>query len=332
MKKILLLSFTLLILGSSISQTQVLINNFMEGIAIGDPIESVTYTDKNATMVSNAWHLVDFDGLRKDGTSPLAVAPLSYGNYVESGKSNAFEMLMLPGTANSTSRITGFSLTDKGTYKTGAYYLAFMVNVSSSMWTNHANAKGFIMFNGSHTSAFRRVVCYVNKINATKLNFGLLEADADYSNDDSQVIFSEKELAFETTHLLVLKYDFSTRRADLFVNPPIQETEPESDVFINNVLEDFNTAGIRAITVRQRRNNSQKIGGLRFSDTWKGVMGLEYLTNSTKPISDKRVVSEEFYTITGVRVYDTLPSGYYIKKLVFDDNSTATEKVLIVKQ
>lgn len=307
-------------------QAQLIKNDFMDGISVGAPIESATYSTQSDPIEVNKWHVASF--LNMQGASPLAVSPLTYEGYAESGKSNAFEMLMLTEAGNSTSRLTGYSLTDKGTYKSGVYYVAFMLNVSSTMWTGHANAKAFFMLNGSHTSAFKRVACYVNKVNTTKLQLGLLETDTDFSATNSEVIFTAKEVDFGQTHLVVLKYDFSTKRADLFLNPTLQETEPASDVFIENVSEDFNTAGIRAITVRQRRNTSQKIGGIRFAKTWADAIGYENGTSIENADADnKTVIKEEFYTLTGVKVNNIDNKGCYIKKAIFEDGTMKTDKV-----
>ena len=240
-----------------------LINDFMNGISIGNSIETYTYTDKKDAIVANKWHLVNYDGLRTDGASPKAVMPLIYTGYVESGKSNAFELPKLTGTNDS--RQTGYPLTNTTTYKTGRYYLAFMVNVAE-VTTGTGNA--FIMFNASHASAYKRMAVYVRNTGG-KAQFGLAQTDT-----GTDLTWITATYDFGATHLLVLKYDFSTSKGALFVNPTIQAAEPTADVTVTNTLADWDTYGIRAITVRQRTTHSQKIGGLRFAKTWANVLGI----------------------------------------------------------
>lgn len=251
-------------------------NDFMDGKSIGEKIEQVNYTGKDDAIIDNKWHLSSYYQ-KVDGSSPLTVTPLYYNGYIESGKTNALEMLMLSESGNSTSRHTGYSLTSGREYASGTHYLSFMVKVSSSMWSGDDNAKGFIMFNGSHTSDFKRIVCYVKKVDANNVTFGLRETDVDYNSSDAStfVSYSNQNYSFNDTHLLVMKYNFDTRKAELFINSPIQPLEPNSNVKIDILNNDFNNAGIQAITLRQRRNHSQKIGGLRLAKTWHDVMGFD---------------------------------------------------------
>ena len=251
-----------------VAHAQLVKNDFMEGINIGESIEKVVYDNKKSPIQSNSWHLSAFHA-KIDGASPVAVAPLEYPGYIESGKSNAFELKRL--SEHNGSRHTGYSLTNKNTYSSGIYYLTFMMNVSPSTLSGDNNVRGVIMFNGTHTSDFKRVVCYVKRIGKDKVVFGLSEKDG----DNEAVVFTDKTYDLEKTNLLVLKYNIDENKASLFVNPKMAKKEPKADVSIDVTIPFFKEYGIRAITVRQRSHHSEKIGGLRFAKDWTSAIGVE---------------------------------------------------------
>lgn len=267
MKKQLCSLIVALVIGHT-SYAQLIKNDFMSGTNIGDPIESVTYDNKKSPIKANQWHVAAYPE-KVDGDSPIAVAPLEYAGYIDSGKDNALELRML--SEHNGSRQTGYSLTNKRDYASGTYYLSFLINVSPAMWAGDKYARGFIMFNGTHTSDFKRVVCFVKKVDSGNFVLGLGEKDT----DTETVAYSSKLYPLGKTHLVVMKCNIDNNQAELFVNPKIAKKEPRPDASIEITTPFYKEHGIRAITLRQRSAHSEKIGGIRFAKTWEAAVGLE---------------------------------------------------------
>lgn len=247
------------------ANAQLIKNDFMDGIAIGEIIEKGMYDRKNSSIKINQWNLSAFYD-KIDGYSPEAVAALYYPGYIESKKSNAVKLKFL--REGNGSCHTGYSLTNKSEYNSGAYYLAFMINVAPNT-IGGDRIGGFLMFNGTHTSDYKKIVCSLKKADDRHFFFGLADKDL------VQASFSPKFYEFEKTYLVVMKYDFTTKKASLYINPSIVEKEPQADITITVDDQLLQRNGIRAITLRQRSSYDCTLGGLRFASSWKSAVGLE---------------------------------------------------------
>ena len=146
-----------------------------------------------------------------------------------------------------------------------------MINVSPAMWSGDRHARGMIMFNGTYTSDFKRVVCFVKKVDNGNFVLGLAERDV----DTETVTYSNKTYPLGKTHLVVMKCNIDDSTAELYVNPKIGNKEPRPEVAINFDNSFYKEHGIRAVTIRQRSAHSAKIGGLRFAESWGAAIGVE---------------------------------------------------------
>lgn len=248
-----------------IINAQLIKNDFMKDIAYGDIIEKGMYERKNSSLRKNQWNLCAFYE-KIDGYSPEAVEPLTYRGYTESNKDNAIRLKCLKERNGSCH--TGYSLTNSSAYSLGQYYVAFMVNVDPGS-DGGDKSGGFFMFDATHTSDYKRVICSMKKADNRHVFFGIGEKDG------APAVFSSKRCQFSMTHLIVIKYDFDSKLATLYINPQISEIEPKADatIMIDDKLLQRN--GIRAFTLRQRSIYACDLGGIRFAKSWKSAIGIE---------------------------------------------------------
>jgi hypothetical protein len=310
-------------------------NDFLSGYNIGDFLEQGSYTSESESeetlqQFRQAW-------LAKYGNDPAAfstkiIAPLSYSGYVESGKNTAFEA---PKLASGDHRF-GYSLTDRAEYNYGAYYLAFMVNVNSDLNINSASTLRAIIGTGTRYTFqydIRGVMLGVTKGGAQsgKFRFGV-----GTRHNNANMTLSSGSYNFNETYLIVLKYDMETGEASLFVNPSIGETAPAPIASVTAANEDMLATaerGIRAIYVVQDPYKSEKIGGIRFANTWADAIGWDSSTSLAERLTvagKRNIVSEIYYTASGVRVVNPAKDGIYIKKTLYE-NGVESNKILISK-
>lgn len=256
----------------SVAHAQLLRNDFMEGIAIGSPIEKSEYTVENNKQIQrNQWNR-GFRASDLKGSSPVATAALSYAGYPESGRTCAIKLEQ----PEAGSRLTCYSLFagKNSQNSTGSLYLAFLINVGK---VTANNGVGVIMLDGSHSANFQKTTLYVKKLKAKNtFTFGIGQSDSsDFTK--SNPVFSDETFHTGTTYLLVLKHDCDTDRFSLTVNPALTPEEPEPLLAGTHQgsSSSLSEKGLRAITVRQRTNYTAQIGGLRLAKTWKEAIGVE---------------------------------------------------------
>lgn len=269
----LLILFFLICASSSHLNAQLIKNNFFEGLVLDGYLEKGEYFSTNSgkdSLLSNQWNLSGDNNL-KNGFNPIMGEPLFYEGYIESGKSLSFTQ---PKLTNGESRASGYSLTNTNIYSKGTYYLAFMLNVKPSTSVTTLNP-GIIMFDQSYLIQDRKVgVSVAMEERGYSYKIGIVEDDA--ANGRTAYAHADRKLIFGKTYLLVLKYNFESGRAELFIDPSLVVQEPVSDVAItinDKSAERLRETGIQAITVRQRTNHSEVFGGLRFATTWKAAIG-----------------------------------------------------------
>ena len=76
-----------LVATASLSNAQVLRNNFLNGCKEGEPIEKAAYTAKKAPLNKDVWSAVFNEKAPYIGESPVAGKELSYKGYNEKGLS-----------------------------------------------------------------------------------------------------------------------------------------------------------------------------------------------------------------------------------------------------
>ena len=222
-----------LVATASLSNAQVLRNNFLNGCKEGEPIEKAAYTAKKAPLNKDVWSAVFnekglsiiWGGLPEDAT----FRPSIYG--LESGRA----------------------------YSTGTYYVSFLVNFSKF------KAKGnmdFISTSTNHAAGTSRGFVFASN-QGSKLKFGV--------GIHKQRASSPKTYDLNATHLIVLKIDFAQNQASLFVDPELKDKEPTPDAVATE--EGALKAGIKGIMLKNRNNYAGNIGNFRFTDSWAGIIG-----------------------------------------------------------
>jgi len=305
-------------------------NDFLSGYSLGDGLEKATYLTTNETEA-------DFKEIwmakygNSGGSNPRIIAPLIYDGYIESGVDFAFEVKK----ASSGARTFGYPLINNSSYNYGTYYLAFMININNDLGINTTDrTRNMIGFSTKFTLDLARVVLSVTKGGAKSgsFKFGIGEKHAT-SASTYPIQWSSGDYNFGQTYLAVLKYDFSTRKASLFINPVIDETEPQPLLEIaitEDVAIGIAERGIRGISLEQSTVDSRKIGGIRFAKNWVAAIGVDYLsTISEHSVVDKGcIVSEMYFTIHGMRIKHPTESGIYIRRVVYENGSIKSFKCI----
>ncbi|MDD3079272.1 MAG: heparinase II/III family protein [Paludibacter sp.] len=274
-------------------------NNFVEELTIGNDLEEgyYQYTDQALSPIQvNQWNRAARTG-NTGGVSPKITSPLSYDGYIDSNVGNSFELSKL---SNSESRLTTYSLTNSAVYRQGSYYLSFLINVGSN--TIAGDNVAVIMFDGTYTGDFQRIcLCVKNETTNNTFKFGLAAKDG---STQYPAIYAPSIYNYGTTYLVVMKYDFTNGKANLYVNPTLQ-SEPSPLASITN--SDLNDKGIRGITVRQRTNYSAKIGSLRFVKSWSNIFCGDYLLikDSLRTTYSNKKVEWRMVTIDSVEQLGT---------------------------
>jgi beta-lactamase superfamily II metal-dependent hydrolase len=91
------------------------------------------------------------------------------------------------------------------------------------------------------------------------------------SNTATAPTFPETVYALNTTHLIVVKFDFATGMADLFVNPSVGGVEPSP---IQTSLTAAAGFTVNAVSLRQYATSQNfVVDGIRVGTTWTDVVG-----------------------------------------------------------
>lgn len=253
MKKVLLA--LALVASASLSNAQVLRNNFLNGCNEGEPIEKAAYTAKKAPINKDVWSAAFSEKEPYIGESPVAGKELSYKGYNEKGLS--ITMGGLPEGANFRPSIYG--LESGRTYSTGTYYLSFLVNFSKFKSKGNID---FISTITNHAVGVSRGFIFASN-QGNKLKFGV--------GIHKQRAVTTTTYDLNATHLIVLKIDFDKGQASLFVDPELKDKEPAANAVATE--EGALKAGIKGIMFKNRNNYAGNIGNFRFTDSWAGVIG-----------------------------------------------------------
>lgn len=318
MKKILFLTMLLCISIITVN-AQMLKTDFFTGYSINDQIENGEYIDSSTPNMLNQWNL----GLEeKDGTNPLAVAPLSYSGYINSGIDVAMSLL---DNVGSGSRNTVYSLSGSDAdYPAGTYYLAFLLNVSKAITSSGAE---FIAFDTNQRGQTFRSRVAVKNAGDNKFYLGI-----NGTKSLTTITWDEtKSYNLDETHLIVVKLVVNTFGSEiengtcaLFVNPAIDGIEPVTPA-ISTTLSFLSR--IRGISVRQRGSFEAHLGGLAFSNSWSSLF--DPATVVTDNISDNgKVISTQYFNIDGNEIYTPLNSGVYVERTIYENGTTKARKVI----
>lgn len=348
MKKI----FTLLLLTSAIvfANGQLIKSDFLTGYKVGDPIEKGAYagTTQGAEfpIMVNQWNLSGKTGTNdQSGANPLAVAPLVYTGYAESGKDVAIDLLKL----ETGGRTTIHSLASDYTYGPGTYYLAFMTNVTAASLTS---GQEYLAFDGNYTANGQRARLTVKAVDETTFQFGLGDGSAAST-------FIATPFNFGQTYFMVLKVTLNpneskptegngTGTAWLYINPEISTTEP-TEATQQTAISGTALKSIRGVTVRQRSTLAAQIGGFRFANSWADAIGTTTgVSKVTMNNSQIKAIGKTIFTgdAGSIRVFNTvgaelinqrtqgsldtqLNKGFYVVRFADETGKVSSNKIFI---
>lgn len=254
MKKKVVLTLALIIT-VSLSNAQILKNDFLKNCQKGEPIEKAAYTAKKSPINKDVWSATLPGEEPFKGSSPVAGEGLTYKGYNEKGPSIVWGGL--PEDANFRPSIYGLESSKE--YSTGTYYLSFLVNFSKFKVKNRAD---FIATSPDYVKGLSRGFVFgCTKGNQMQFGVGLAKMRAT----------APKNYDLNTTHLIVLKIDYNTNQASLFIDPELKDKEPTADIEVKE--EGALKGSIKAIMLKNRNNYTGNIGSFRFADSWTGIIG-----------------------------------------------------------
>ena len=200
---------------------------------------------------------------------------LSYSGYPSSGIGNSVTINGGSGSREDVNRIF--------TEQSASVYASFLVSVQNAS----TSADYFLHLAATFpTNTFRGRV-FVQNDGLGNLKFGV-------SKGSSTITLAAGDYSFNTTYLLVLKYEVvgdltgTDDVAKLFVNPVLTDPEPTADATsTDNTISDSPIGGI---ALRQGSNSlSVQIDGIRIGSSWSDVVPVE-LTSFTATTMDNSVL------------------------------------------
>jgi hypothetical protein len=157
----------------------------------------------------------------------------------------------------------------------GAVYYAFMLNAES---VTSASGTEIVGFTSAPNSIAGQSRVYLKRVanNDPRFIIGVGKNHSSIGNIPASAWAAATPLACGQTHLVVLKYDFSTGYVSLFVNPDVGNPEPATPLVKDNTIsgstaEPVPVTSIRGIAIRENGANQPvglKIGGIRVATTW----------------------------------------------------------------
>lgn len=242
--------------------------------------------DYPTASLFDAWTMTKSGG--KDVTSfTLNQTPLTYrdaaGNYVLSGKGKAMQRNYY---ANGTTVDVLQISPEFAPQIEGVVYMSFIFKLESLPYRDNKptnqHAMQYPVLGLSDAGTSRTVMCWVGKpLNEETYRFGITLA----STDGTKVVWAEQKFTdLERTHLLVLKYNVATKRAELFVNPALTAPQPDAanaliDIQTNNPFNDNNsTVRIKSLFTYDNVKNgniASQIGGIRVGKAWDEAVAIE---------------------------------------------------------
>lgn len=254
MKKI-IFSLSILAMSVLMSNAQSLVkDDFLSGYKAGDTLEKGSYTSTSGVdLIANQWNLTGKE-TDQNGSNPKLSKELTYKSYPQ--KDPAIALSIDEGT-----RVSVYSL-DKA-YKTGTYYLAFLLNVSKAGKT----AQDILSFDANFTGSTPRGKLFVSSENK-ELQFRI---GMNGGRDEAGI--TSDTYALGTTHLLVMKIELDSKKVSLFVDPKVSDKEPTPAATYTN--SEATNVLIKGIQLKQRKSVQGSISGFRFSDNWKDALGVK---------------------------------------------------------
>ena len=210
-------------------------------------------TPGDLTTITGNW-------VNHSGTAPIGyiTSSLSMTGYGSSGVGGAATVSDPGGSTEDANQAFA-------SQSTGTVYMAALVNLSSFDATGNDYFLHFMDDPGSF-GFYGRV--YAQDDGAGNLQFGIRE----HSSAPSTV-YSATNYSYNTTYLIVVKYDMTAGEASLFVLSDAPATEPGTPDAVSSDGDNAPTLGSAAI--RQGSNTPNgTIDGVRVALDWDGALGL----------------------------------------------------------
>jgi len=244
--------------------------------------------EDNVTYSGNIYPTHFTIGVNAPGTTPIqAGAPgLSYNGYGSTGIGNAITM-------SNAGEDVGKDIAPDFT-SGSTFYISFLVNVTTPRTGDY-----FFSVNptGGTTTLKGRVYVKASSINGF-VNFGVANA----SSAPGAVEYGTANYAVGTTHVVVLKFNFTTNgteTATLFVNPDLYAEPGTPEVSVSNPST---LANVGFYTLRQGASGSASnliIDGIRVATNWGALLGNpQYDANATIKAGNYNSVSVFAGTLT----------------------------------
>lgn len=229
--------------------------------------ETFNYAGSSLLTESSWTNTLPANGAVVGSIGNLSSEPLSYGDangmYALSGVGKLV-------TSDYTSGGTDFKVvkTLPATFSSGVIYLSLLCKPGVAQNQSNSEIMALSIAGGNGP----KVLIGKGSADITKFRFATTRA----SSSSADYRFATTEYSdVSQTFLLVVKYDWSTKTASLFVNPAVASTtEPTPDVIDNNSSKDV-AAPIDGIRFRTTGSSVTKfqVSGVRVSTSWAAAVG-----------------------------------------------------------
>lgn len=148
----------------------------------------------------------------------------------------------------------------------GTVYTAELINISRA--TASTSGDFFLSLRDVNGKYFNRL--YSKDDGSGNLLLGTARTRSGGGSE----VYSTTAFSFNTTYLVVIKYDFSTKETSMFIiKDSIPATEPETPDVVANTGDE--PASFEDIIIRQSSDDiAATIDGIRIANTWKGALGI----------------------------------------------------------
>jgi hypothetical protein len=258
-KSYLLILFVLLLLPLSFSNAQLFIENF--DYPVGDSI------------INHGW--INHSG---SGNQIVVVGgSLTYAGYPNSGIGNS---VIVAGSSSSSEDVHA-NFNAQGV--TGAVYAAFLANISAATTTGDY----FFHLAPPFPTTYFKPRLMIKDDGSGNLQFGVTKALT------GSAVYSTTTYSYNTTYLLVIKYEFSPGDsndvAKLFINPTIASEPPVADLTSTDIVADDSIA---AVCLRQgSQAYSVQVDGITIGTSWALTVPVEFTSFSAIADGDNAILS-----------------------------------------
>jgi len=328
MKK-LLLSACVLCLGFATANAQLVQDDFMSGLNIGDNAEAYEYQLADSAIATRNPKVGQWNRTIKTtdqgGSSPKVVAPLTYSGYVDSGKDNAMALIK-----STTTRVSGYVMVDDNSYSTETYYTAFLVKPTLVGSGYTGDGQDFFCLDGHTFVNNQRARIFIKRGPTDSSSNRTFTIGLSESGASGAFLYDDVEFPIGTTVLVVLAYSYENGKVALYVNPDPAKTEAEQSTPLSyNISNGISASnGIRTLAVKQRSNFEVEIGHFRFAKSWSSTLSNESTSIGDNQSDKGTIVSAKYYNLNGVEISAPADNGIYIQKAVYENGSVETSKIL----